>query len=269
MRYKEEKKMSEIMKGGDSVQFKYEMLDGSTAEFLRKKESNMREIVGKAYTELGRELKEARDRLAGRNQYDGIFRKWCESIGMKKDAVNRLIQRFELVAKCDDQTQELLEDMPLTLTYEIAKPSADSTEPKRQAKQAVLNGDVKTLKEYRELEQRLRDEQERRKRAEQDYEDIRQAFVNTQEEQARDNVQRVDTSTEINGTALEFSTTVRGLIQRYAYLQNYKSSFAGMNEISRDEYEKSFDALISFATQVRKELQFTCQGDVIIEMEGF
>ena len=41
------------------TQFKYEQLDESTADFLRQKESNMREIVGKAYTELGRELKEA------------------------------------------------------------------------------------------------------------------------------------------------------------------------------------------------------------------
>ncbi|MDZ5609294.1 hypothetical protein U2I54_20065 [Bacillus pseudomycoides] len=46
--------------------------------------------------------------------------------------------------------------MPVSLTYEIAKPSAESTEPKRRAKQAVLNGEVKTLKEYRELEKALR-----------------------------------------------------------------------------------------------------------------
>ncbi|WHY01807.1 hypothetical protein [Neobacillus sp. DY30] len=257
--------MSETLKGGDSVQFRYEMLDGSTAEFLRKKESNMREIVGKAYTELGRELKEAQERLS-KNGY-GCFEKWCESIGFNKMQANRLIQRYTLVTNCYEQ-KYLLEDLPVSLTYEIAKPSAESTEEKRQAKQAVLNGDIKTLKEYRELEQRLRDEQERRKRAEQDYESIRQAFVNTQEEQTQEGIHRIDTSTEINGTALEFSTTVRRLLQSYAYLQNYKTTFASMNEISRDEYEKSFDALISFATQVRKELQFTRQGDVIIEMEG-
>jgi len=110
----------------------------------------MREIVGRAYTELGRELKEARDMLAGSNQYDGMFRKWLESVGFKKDAANRLIQRYELVvANCDKQTQELLEDLPVSLSYEIAAPSAEATEPKRQAKRAVLNGDIRTLEEYR------------------------------------------------------------------------------------------------------------------------
>lgn len=101
----------------------------------------MNEVVGKAYTELGRELKEARDRLAGSNQHDGVFRKWCEAIGMKKDAVNRLIQRYDLlVANCDDQRRQLLEDLPVSLSYEIAAPSAESTEPKRLAKAAVLEG---------------------------------------------------------------------------------------------------------------------------------
>jgi len=259
--------MSEILKGGDPVQFKYEMLDTSTADFLRKKESNMREIVGKAYTELGRELKEAQDRLA--NNRNGVFQAWVESVGFRKDKAYDLIRRYELIIGISDNKKGLLEDLPVSLTYEIARPSAESTEPKRQAKQAVLNGDIKTLKEYREMEQRLKDEKERRKRAEQDYESIRQAFVNVQEEQTQENVQRIDTSTEINGTALEFSTTVRSLVQRYAYLQNYKTTFASMNEISRDEYEKSFDALISFAMQVRKELQFMRHGDVIIEMEEY
>lgn len=127
--------------------FDYTELDVTTADFLRKKELNMREIVGKAYTDLGRELKEAQDALA-KNGY-GCFRAWCESIGMKKDAVSRLIQRYDLiVANCDER--EMLEDLPLSLTYEIAKPSAESTEAKAQAKSEVMNGDIDTLKAYRE-----------------------------------------------------------------------------------------------------------------------
>ena len=140
-----------------STEFKYDLVDQSTAEFLKQKEFNMREIVGKAYTELGRELKEAQDMLA-KNGY-GCFRSWIESLGMKKDAVNRLINRYDLiVANCDDQ--ELIEDLPVSLTYEIAKPSSESTESKKQAKEAVLNGEVKTLKEYKELEAKLRKAEE-------------------------------------------------------------------------------------------------------------
>ena len=117
-----------------------EQLDGKTADFLRTKERNMREIVGRAYTELGRELKEAQDALANHNKYEGVFEKWYNAIGFKRDAVYRLIRRYDVIANCEDMSQrELLEDLPVSLSYEIAAPSAESTEPKRQAKRAVLN----------------------------------------------------------------------------------------------------------------------------------
>jgi len=132
------------------TQFKYEQLDESTADFLRTKETNMREIVGKAYTELGRELTEARDRLAGSNQYDGVFEKWyADVLGMNRKMVNRLIQRYNLVVT-NCHKQNLLEDLPVSLTYEIAKPSAESTPAKTQAKSEVLSGEIESLKEYRE-----------------------------------------------------------------------------------------------------------------------
>ncbi|MCG1016582.1 hypothetical protein [Bacillus velezensis] len=140
-----------------STEFKYDLVDQSTADFLKQKEFNMREIVGKAYTELGRELKEAQEMLA-MNGY-GCFEEWCMSIGINRKAVNRLIQRYELiVTNCHNQ--ELIEDLPVSLTYEIAKPSSESTESKKQAKEAVLKGEVKTLKEYKELEAKLRKAEE-------------------------------------------------------------------------------------------------------------
>ncbi|MEX5484027.1 hypothetical protein [Bacillus velezensis] len=140
-----------------STEFKYDLVDQSTADFLKQKEFNMREIVGKAYTELGRELKEAQDMLA-KNRY-GCFEEWCMSIGINRKAVSRLIQRYELiVTNC--HSKELIEDLPVSLTYEIAKPSSESTESKKQAKEAVLNGEVKTLKEYKELEAKLRKAEE-------------------------------------------------------------------------------------------------------------
>ena len=81
------------------------------------------------------------------------------SIGINRKAVNRLIQRYELiVTNCHNQ--ELIEDLPVSLTYEIAKPSSESTESKKQAKEAVLKGEVKTLKEYKELEAKLRKAEE-------------------------------------------------------------------------------------------------------------
>lgn len=159
------------MKRGDVEQaFDYKRLDTETAEFLRKKELNMREIVGRAYTELGRELKEAHDRLAGSNQYDGLFKKWCESIGINIRKAQRLMSRYELLTtKCRNQ-KDMLEDLPVSLTYEIAKPSAESTPAKAQAKAEVLAGEIKSLKEYRdriaELEREKQQAEERAKQAE-------------------------------------------------------------------------------------------------------
>lgn len=130
--------------------FTYEQLDETTAEFLRKKESNMREIVGKAYTELGRELNEAQQELRRQGSPEGVFMEWYQSLGFKKDNVSRWINRYKLFAKCEEPTQQLIEELPVTLSYEIAKPSAESTPEKAQAKAEVLSGEIDTLKAYKE-----------------------------------------------------------------------------------------------------------------------
>jgi hypothetical protein len=123
-------------------------LDTTTSEFLRKKETNMREIVGKAYTDLGRELKEAQDTLA-KHGY-GCFEEWYTGLGFKQRNVYRLIERFNLISANLAQT-DLIEELPVSLTYEIAKPSAN-----QNLKQNVLDGEVKSLKEYKELEAKLK-----------------------------------------------------------------------------------------------------------------
>ncbi|MGG4142994.1 hypothetical protein ABEW34_07660 [Paenibacillus algorifonticola] len=130
----------------------YEQLDEPIATFLKTKERNMREIVGKAYTELGRELKEAQEALSKHG--NGCFEKWCESIGFQPRQSRRLIDRYELI-RTNCPQRELLEDLPVSLSYEIAAPSAEATVPKRQAKAAVLAGDITTLKEYREMVAKL------------------------------------------------------------------------------------------------------------------
>ena len=133
---------------GKLTQFKYEQLDESTADFLRQKESNMRQIVGKAYTELGRELKEAQDELA-RHGY-GCFEEWYTSMGFKRQNVYRLIERFENLILPKWEERDFIETLPVTLTYEIARPNSEDTPAKTQAKSEVLSGEIESLKEYRE-----------------------------------------------------------------------------------------------------------------------
>lgn len=107
----------------------------------------MREIVGKAYTELGKELYEAQQELAKAGY--GCFLEWLQYIGMEQRKAYRLIDRYKLVLDNLSKT-DMLENMPVSLSYEIAKPSAESTPAKSQAKSEVLAGDIATLKEYRE-----------------------------------------------------------------------------------------------------------------------
>lgn len=115
--------------GNEVTKFNYKQLDTDTSEFLQQKEHNMREIVGKAYTELGRELYEAQQELQRQgSKYSGVFERWYSCLGWKKRTVYNLIDRYNLVQNLHEVSEiERIEDLPVSLTYEIAKPSADST----------------------------------------------------------------------------------------------------------------------------------------------
>ncbi|WP_054949197.1 hypothetical protein [Numidum massiliense] len=153
----------------NAAQFDDSQLDTATTLFLQRKEANMREIVGKAYTELGRELAEARDRLARQgSKYSGVFEKWYTSLGFKKTSVYNYINRYNLVQQLNEvDEKERVEELPNNLIYEVAKPSAESTPAKAQAKAEVLDGEIDTLKEYRE---RIAELEAEAKRAESDKE---------------------------------------------------------------------------------------------------
>ena len=162
--------MNEITTVEHLKPFDYSQLDEQTAIFLRQKELNMRNIVGNAYTELGRELKEAQEALS--NHRNGIFEEWYTSLGFKKRTVYNLIQRYELIVQ-NLHNKDLIEELPASLTYEISKPSANE-----ELKQKVLAGEIKTLKEYREklkqLEAELEQEKQRAKQANEEKEEAEQ-----------------------------------------------------------------------------------------------
>ncbi|MDQ9094244.1 MULTISPECIES: hypothetical protein [Bacillus] len=256
--------------------FRYEQLDDSTAEFLRIKESKMREIVGKAYTDLGRELKEAQERLSNHNKYKGAFEKWLHHIGMNREQANRLIRRFDLVTNCDNIQANILEDLPVSLTYEIARPSAESTEPKRQAKQAVLNGEVKTLKEYRELLAEKEAAEAALKQAEREADILRDKLEQVEEAEPEIRTKYVEVKTPdpellaenerykelfgdismyegrttrvTNGDAItytvyEFSEDVRKFVEKYGHLTHFSREFSEMIDEGKEEYRKAIHAM--------------------------
>ena len=130
--------------------FDYSEIDLEIAQYLKQKEYDIKSIFSKAYTEIGEILWEAQEKLS--NHHGGIFETWYESLGFKKDKVYRLIARYKLVlANCENRN--LLENLPLSLSYEIAKDSCD-----QELREKVLKGEIKTLKEFNEAKETERNE---------------------------------------------------------------------------------------------------------------
>lgn len=226
------------------TQFNYDQLDESTADFLRQKESNMRQIVGKAYTEMGRELKEAQDELA-KHGY-GCFEEWYTSMGFKRQNVYRLIERYENLILPKWEERDFIETLPVTLSYEIAKPSSESTPAKAQAKAEVLAGDIATLKEYRE---RIKELERKAEQAEQEAELQRKLSERLAEEKeqaeqeaqaARDNLEKA--KIEAEAMAKEPYGVKLGL-----------AMYEAIEKLS--EWQKEYSWIITDETEFRKLIE--------------
>lgn len=130
--------------------FDYSVVDTNTASFLKLKEQEMQSIVLNSSVQLGEKLIEAQEKLAKYNT--GTFEKWFVSLGLKKQTVYNYINQAKFVHQMDESKQiEMFQELPMTLKTEISKPSAEP-----EAVELVLSGDIKTTKEYRELEKQLK-----------------------------------------------------------------------------------------------------------------
>jgi hypothetical protein len=141
--------------------FDYSTVDEETAEFLQEKANRITEIRIKSVIALGKELKEAQDRLA--NNKTGTFGIWCESIGIKKDTAYRNINAYDyIIANCEDIT--FAEKIQPSLLFAASKPSAP-----KELSEKVATGDITTHKQYKELEDKLKKLTEEKKKAEAHY----------------------------------------------------------------------------------------------------
>ena len=95
------------------------------------------------------------------NRGEDSFRAWCLHIGITKDSAYRLLQVSALLADSSPRQQAILESLPPTLLYAVAKPSA----PPELVEQ-VKSGDITTYKEYQELLAQLKAEKDRADAAE-------------------------------------------------------------------------------------------------------
>ena len=92
---------------------------------------------------IGKELKEAQDRLA--NNRTGTFERWVKSLNISDQTARNYIQAYEYVVQNLDNIESAEQIQPFLL-FAISKPSAP-----QELQDAVLAGDITTHKEYQEL----------------------------------------------------------------------------------------------------------------------
>lgn len=80
------------------------------------------------------------------NRGEDSFRAWCLHIGITKDSAYRLLQVSALLADSSPRQRAILEALPPTLLYAVAKPSAPV-----DLVEKAKNGEIPTNKAYQDL----------------------------------------------------------------------------------------------------------------------
>lgn len=130
--------------------FDYSALDVATKEFLEERASIIYGIQNKSAYEIGKQLAQAQDKLSTKGY--GCFEEWYRGLGFKTTKAYEYINHFKFVSSQNEETKiEMFERLPKALQAQVSKPSASP-----EVNQAVFDGDVKTRKEYKELENKLK-----------------------------------------------------------------------------------------------------------------
>lgn len=133
------------------ITFDYSTVDEETGAFLQEKANRITEIRIKSVIAMGKELKEAQDKLADHDKTKGTFQKWVGSIGITPRTAYNYINGFDYVVKNFHNIEDA-ENIQPSLLFAASKPSA----PKELADK-VVSGDITTHKQYKELERKLKD----------------------------------------------------------------------------------------------------------------
>lgn len=139
--------------------FDYSLVDTDTAEFLKSKESNIKRSVGRAAYEIGKELKEAKEKL-GDDYSLKIFKKWCESLGIHRATGDRYIRYYKGFKKSSLE-HNALERLPKTIVESLG-----SDQTPNELKEKIENGEIKTQQEMQDLRKKLNAERKEKERME-------------------------------------------------------------------------------------------------------
>lgn len=152
--------------------FDYSSLTDQTVEDLHFAEDEYhhgKQMAERGLVHMGNAIAAAHDALCGTvvQQLDNgqfakkedTFRAWCCSIGITKSTAYNLLQVSALMDGSSPRQRAILEALPPTLLYAVAKPSAP-----QELVEKVKNGEVTTNKAYQDLlkeNQQLRTERDK------------------------------------------------------------------------------------------------------------
>ena len=139
--------------------FDYSGLDAQTVDdlhFAEKEYQHGTKLAERGLVHMGNAIAAAHDALCGvvqqldnskhGNRGDDSFRAWCCSIGITKSTAYNLLQVSALMDGSSPRQRAILEALPPTLLYAVAKPSAPV-----ELVEKVKNGEVSTNKAYQDL----------------------------------------------------------------------------------------------------------------------
>ncbi len=152
--------------------FDYAAVDQETASFLQDKANRITEIRIKSVMAIGKEFKEAQDRLASHDKTKGIFQAWVRSLGLDPKTAYNYIHGFMYVMENFHNIEDAEKIQP-SLLFAISKPSAP-----QELQEQVISGDITTHKQYKELEEKLKAAEKDALSKQQLYETISKSYDN-------------------------------------------------------------------------------------------
>lgn len=216
--------------------FDYSGLTDQTVEDLHFAEDEYRhgkQMAERGLVHMGNAIAAAHDALCGvvqqldnskhGNRGDDSFRAWCCSIGITKSTAYNLLQVSALMDGSSPRQRAILEALPPTLLYAVAKPSAPA-----ELVEQVKNGDITTNKQYQEAMAQIKAEKDRAAAAEAREEEARKA--------AHEYHEKYEEAAAMRATLLD---------QQGAYIADIdglKKQNTKLKQIYRDEYESRIAA---------------------------
>lgn len=261
--------------------FDYSLVDNETADFLKEREYTINGIAEDARIKIGKELKKAQDKLA--NHDKGVFYKWFESGGLNKHQVYYYINLVELSTNLDNVQKDNFLSAPKSLQKEVMKKDTPDG-----LKQKVLDGDITTHKEYKQLQQEKSELEQEKSQLESQLEQAQrsESIARKQLEEAEDKEPEVierevvkevvpdEVQQQLEQFKQKFERESNNANELRDELQKYRNSFSDPNqayeekELTRLERESSINAhkiAISIQNFIKDNSVETYRLDTVIK----